>query len=141
MITDNTRILIADPRGHQIARQYLQSIEAQNLGALKRMMSPDVELVHTNYVQGREAAAEMIRGYLAIVAGVEFEVRTLMGDEGCYAIEKVNVAVVRNGATARVRVVTVLEIGNDTLLTSIRIYADTSELFRKLEPPSSTPPR
>ena len=81
MITDSVRDLLADPRGREIARQYLHSIETQDLGALKRLISAEVELVHANYppVQGREAAAEMIRGYLAIVAGIEFEIRTMMG--------------------------------------------------------------
>lgn len=136
MITDNMRNLLTDPGGEGVARRYLHSIETQDMTALKRLMAPNVELVHANYppVHGREAAAEMIRGYLAIVAGVEFEVRTLMGDAGCFAIEKVNVAAAPSGSKARIRVVTMLDVGSDGLLTSIRIYADTADLFRKLDP-------
>jgi limonene-1,2-epoxide hydrolase len=129
------RVLLAEPRGMEVVRSYLQAIETQDLAALKRLMSPDLELIHANYpaVRGRDAATEMIRGYLAIVDGVEFEIRTVMGDKGCYAIEKVNVAAAPSGSKARIRVVTILEAGEDGLLTSIRIYADTTDLFRKLE--------
>lgn len=135
MNTDNMRNLLADPKGMDVVQRYLHAIEVQDLAALKRQMSPDVELIHANYppVHGREAAAEMIRGYLGIVAGVEFEVRTLMGSDGCYAIEKINVAAAPNGAIARIRVVTMLDVGPDDLVTSIRVYADTADLFRKLD--------
>jgi limonene-1,2-epoxide hydrolase len=135
MITDNMRVLLADPRGMEVVNSYLHAIETQNLAALRLLMSPDLELIHANYpaVRGRDAAAEMISGYLAIVAGVEFEIRAVMGDQGCYAIEKVNVAAGPTGSKARIRVVTVLEAGEDGLLTSIRIYADTADLFRRLE--------
>lgn len=135
MITDNMRNLLGDSRGLNFVKAYLHAIETQDLGALKGQLAPDVELIHANYpsVTGRDAAAEMIRGYLAIVKGVEFEVCTVMGNEGCYAIEKVNVAAAPSGAIARIRVVTILEVGEADLLKSVRIYADTADLFRKLE--------
>lgn len=141
MDTDKMRNLLTDQRGLDVIQAYLHAIETQDLGALKRSMSSDVELIHANYppVYGRQAAAEMIRGYLAIVDGVEFEVRTAWGGEGCYVIEKVNVAAAPSGSTARIRVVTVLEVGEDGLLTSVRVYADTTDLFRKLDlvPPAA----
>lgn len=141
MIFDEMRNLLAEPRGLDLVKAYLHSIETHDVAALKRLMSPDIELTHANYppVHGRSAASEMITGYLRIVDGVEFEIRTVMGDHGCYAVEKVNVAAAPNGTKARIRVVTILEVGEDGLLTSVRVYADTADLFRKLEMVASKP--
>jgi limonene-1,2-epoxide hydrolase len=143
MITENMRNLLGDPQGLDVIRAYLHAIETQDIGALKRLMAPDIELIHANYppVHGRNNAADMIKGYLSIVKGVEFEVRTVFGDKGCYAVEKVNVARAPNATTARIRVVTILDVGDDNLLGSVRIYADTADLFRKLDitrPPGSS---
>lgn len=137
MVTDGMRLLIDGPRGLRIANAYLQAIERQDLSALKRLMAAGVTLTHGNYpsVRGRDEAVDMIRGYLAIVEGVEFDVDLIIGAGNVYVIEKVNVAAAPNGSTARIRTATFLEVGDDELLTSVRIYADTTDLFRKLQKP------
>lgn len=135
MNTDGMRLLIDNPRGLRITSAYLQAIERQDLSALSQLMAPLVVLTHGNYpsVRGRDEAVDMIRGYLAIVEGVEFDVEMILGTDSVCVIEKVNVAEAPNGSTARIRTATFLEVGEDDLLTSVRIYADTTDLFRKLD--------
>lgn len=135
MITEKMRVLSSSPRGVDIAKAYLRTIEDDDVAGLERLMRPDVRLKHANYptVQGRDEALALIAGYRRIVGGVEFEVRTLLGTEGVIAIEKVNVAKLERGALARIPGVTILEFGDDALISWIRVYADIADLFRKIE--------
>jgi limonene-1,2-epoxide hydrolase len=137
MITENARVLVRDPRTVDVARAYLAAIEAQDVHALKRIVGRDVVLTHANYppVSGRDEAIDMIEGYLEIIEGVEFEVQTLLGDENIVLIEKVNVAQTSDGAVARIRVATILEVDADDRISAIRIYADTADLFHRPDLP------
>ncbi len=132
MITEDTRILLSDPGSIDLVVSYLTVIERYDVGSLRRMLHRDVVLTHANYpsVTGRDIAVDMIEGYLRIIDGVEFEVITVLGSENVIFIEKVNVATTRRMTLARVRVVTILEYDNSKLITSIRIYGDTADLFR-----------
>lgn len=135
MITDDTRIVSGSSRSIDVARAYLSAIEADDIGELKRMMHPNVRGMHANYpdMQGRDEVASLIQGYRRMVRAVDFEVRTIFGGENIVAIEKVNVAQLDKGVSARIPVMTVLEFDGDERLVFVRVYADVTELYRKLE--------
>lgn len=135
MITENMQDFLRNEKGFGIIRAYLIAIEAGDVAAMKRMVSPKVELIHANYppVYGRHEAVAMIMGYLDIVDSVEFDVKSILGADDTYVIEKVNIAVRPQGAV-NVRTTTFLSVDEDGLLSSVRIYADTSALFRHAVP-------
>jgi limonene-1,2-epoxide hydrolase len=139
MIVENARILVRDPRTVDVARAYLAAIEARDIHALRGLVGREVVLTHANYppVTGRDEAIDMIEAYLEIIEDVEFEVLTLLGDENIVLIEKVNVAETSDGAGARIRVATILETDADGRISSIRIYADTADLFHRPDLPRS----
>lgn len=132
MIIENMRDFLRDEAGFAIIRAYLIAIEKGDVAAMKRMVHPDVELIHANYppVYGRHEAVAMIMGYLDIVDSVEFDLKSIFGADNTYVVEKVNVAV-RPQGTVNVRTTTFLSVDEDGLLDSVRIYADTSALFRQ----------
>lgn len=133
MKTENARVMVDDPQGLALVKSYLASIEAQDLGGLMRLLAPDVELVHDHrpVVGGRREVIDMIDGYLRLFDGVEFDVRTVLGSDGIYFVEKLNLTRALRGARVDIRAVTVLETNDDGLLKSIRFYAETTELYSR----------
>ncbi len=131
MITSNLRINQLSETAFDAYLRYLKVLDAKDLDAYAQFLANDVSIEFGNApaVKGKKAVVEMLGGYWQSFKSIEHDLINIYGSDKAYVLEALNHYVRHDGTKATVRAVAFTDKNEDGLVTSVRIFGDTSPLF------------
>lgn len=131
MITRNLRINQLSENAYERYLAYLEALDARDIDAYAVFLADDVSIQFGNSepVAGKGNVVEMLSGYWQSFAVIEHDLINIYGDDNAYVLEAENHYRRHDGKRVTVRAVAFTDTGADGLVTSVRIYGDTSPVF------------
>lgn len=131
MKTDTVRINELSPEAFEWYLGYLEALDAKDIDAYGRFLAPDVVMIMNNAdpVAGRDAVTGGLGAYWQSFGTLEHELLVILGTERAFVLEALNHYTTLDGRRITLRAVAFTDRGDDGLVTSVRLYSDTSPLF------------
>lgn len=131
MITSNLRINQLSQPAYNAYLRYLEVLDAKDIDAYAAFLAEDVSIQFGNApaVEGRAAVVEMLGGYWQSFKSIEHDLFNIYGTDDAYVLEALNHYERHDGKKITVRAVAFTDKNEDGLVTSVRIFGDTSPLF------------
>ncbi|QPH54627.1 nuclear transport factor 2 family protein [Pontivivens ytuae] len=133
MITSNLRINQLSDDAYRSYLQYLEALDAKDIDAYATFLADDVSIQFGNApaVEGKEAVVGMLAGYWQSFRSIEHDLTNIYGTDRAYVLEALNHYERHDGRKVTVRAVAFTDRGEDGLVTSIRVFGDTSPVFEE----------
>lgn len=111
--------------------RYLTALDAKDIDAYGAFLSSDVVLVMNNAppVSGREQVTTGLGQYWQSFGALEHEPLIILGSPSAFVLEALNHYTTLDGRRVTLRAVAFTERDGNGLVTSVRLYTDTSPLF------------
>lgn len=133
MKTDNLRANTLSPAAFAWYRDYLAALDAKDLARYGEFLADGVEMRMNNAdpVTGKPGVLAALAAYWATVGTLEHDLLNLYGSDDRFALEALNHYTRLDGRAVTLRVaLTDRDAGG--LVTSFRLYTDTSPLFARV---------
>ena len=132
MITSNLRINQLSIEGYDNYLAYLAALDARDIDAYGQFLADDVTMQfgNDNPVEGKEAVLTMLSGYWQSFASIEHDLKNILGTDKNYVLEADNHYERHDGRRVIVRAVAFTDKNEDGLVIGVRVYGDTSPVFR-----------
>ncbi len=131
MITSNLRINQLSDGAFQSYLRYLTVLDAKDIDAYAEFLADNVSIEFGNApaVTGKKAVVEMLGGYWQSFKSIEHDLTNIYGSDDAYVLEALNHYERHDGKKITVRAVAFTDKNDEGLVTSIRVFGDTSPLF------------
>ncbi len=131
MITSNLRINQLSHDAYQSYLRYLEVLDAKDIDAYAALLADDVSIQFGNAptVEGKAAVVEMLGGYWQSFKSIEHDLTNIYGTDRAYVLEALNHYERHDGKKVTVRAVAFTDTDDNGLVSSIRVFGDTSALF------------
>ncbi len=131
MITSNLRINQLSDSAFDAYLSYLKVLDAKDIDAYAALLAEDVSIQFGNApaVEGKAAVVEMLGGYWQSFKSIEHDLLNIYGTDDAYVLEALNHYERHDGKKITVRAVAFTDKNENGLVTSVRIFGDTSPLF------------
>lgn len=131
MITSNLRINQLGESTFDTYLSYLKVLDEKDIVAYAAFLAEDVSIQFGNApaVEGRAAVVEMLSGYWQSFKSIEHDLLNIYGTDSAYVLEALNHYERHDSKKITVRAVAFTDKNEDGLITSVRIFGDTSPLF------------
>ena len=131
MITSNLRINQLSDHAYQSYLRYLEVLDDKDIDAYAAFLADDVSIQFGNApaVEGKAAVVEMLGGYWQSFKSIEHDLTNIYGTDRAYVLEALNHYERHDGKKVTVRAVAFTDKDDNGLVSSIRVFGDTSALF------------
>lgn len=131
MITSNLRTNELGEAAYREYLDYLAVLDAKDVGSYAEFLADEVSIQFNNApaVSGKAAVVGMLGGYWQSFKTIEHDLTNIYGSDGAYVLEALNHYERHDGKKVTVRAVAFTDRNPEGLVTSIRVYGDTSPLF------------
>lgn len=131
MITSNLRINQLSEAAYESYLSYLTILDAKDIVAYAAFLDDDVSIQFGNApaVTGKQAVVGMLGGYWQSFKSIEHDLTNIYGTDKAYVLEALNHYERHDGKKVTIRAVAFTDKNTDGLVTSVRVFADTSPLF------------
>jgi len=131
MKTDSLRINELPDHAYQWYLRYLTALDAKDIDAYASFLAAEVTLVMNNAdpVAGREQVTDGLARYWQSFGELEHEPLVILGSPAAFVLEALNHYTTLDDRRVSLRAVAFTERDDDGLVTSVRLYSDTSPLF------------
>lgn len=131
MITSNLRINQLSDAAYQGYLRYLAVLDAKDIDAYAAFLADDVSIQFGNApaVMGKQAVVGMLGGYWQSFKRIEHDLTNIYGTDTAYVLEALNHYERHDGKKVTIRAVAFTDKNKDGLVTSVRVFGDTSPLF------------
>ena len=110
---------------------YLRALDAKDIEAYARFLSPQVTLVMNNAaaVEGRVAVTAGLARYWQSFGSLEHDLLAILGRDDAFCLEALNHYTTLDDRSVTLRAVAFTDRDRNGLATSVRLYTDTAPLF------------
>ncbi|MEM9797449.1 MAG: nuclear transport factor 2 family protein [Pseudomonadota bacterium] len=131
MITSNLRTNQLSQPAYGTYLRYLEALDAKDIDAYAAFLADDVSIQFGNApaIEGKAAVVEMLGGYWQSFKSREHDLLNIYGTDDTYVLEALNYYERHDGKKVTVRAVAFTDKNAQGLVTSVRIFGDTSPLF------------
>lgn len=131
MRTNKLRINQLSPEGYKWYLAYLEAVDNQNVEAYSSFLAEDCIMQSNNSppVQGKAAIIPFLTDYWTTFASLEHDLLNIYGSDSCFILEALNHYQRNDGQAVTLRAVACTDRNKTGLVTSVRFYTDTTELF------------
>jgi len=131
MQTSNLRINQLSDGQYAKYLEYLTAMDKRDVTAYGKFLVGDVEIQFNNDkpIIGKDVALKGLGQYWQSFAQIEHDLTNIYGTDKNYVLEALNHYVRLDGRKVTVKAVAFTDIGEDGLVTSVRIYHDVSPVF------------
>ena len=135
MITSNLRINQLSDDATKSYFDYLAVLDAKDIDTYATVLAEDVSIQFNNgpKVAGKQAVVGMLGEYWQSFQSLEHDLTNIYGSDTTFVLEALNHYERHDGQKVTVNAVAFTDKNSDGLVTSIRIYGDTSPLFEESE--------
>lgn len=131
MKTDRLRINQLSQNTYEWYLTYLEAIDTKEVDAYIRFLAEEC-VMHSNNnppVLGKAAIAQFLANYWKTFASLEHDLLNIYGSDLCFVLEALNHYKRHDGKAVTLRAVAFTDRSVTGLVTSVRFYTDTTELF------------
>lgn len=131
MITTNLRTNQLSESVFAWYLNYLESIDSRDIEAYADFLADNVSVQFNNDepIQGKESVIGMLGQYWQSFAGLEHDLTNVYGTDQHFVLEALNHYERHDGKTVTTRAVAFTDLDENGLVSSVRIYADASQVF------------
>ncbi len=131
MITKNLRINELGDEAFETYLRYLRALDAKDIETYATFLADDVSIQFGNApaLHGKRDVIDMLGGYWQSFRTIEHDLLNIYGSDDAYVLEALNHYERHDGKKITVRAVAFTDRDPNGLVTSIRIFGDTSPLF------------
>ena len=135
MITSNLRINQLSEIATKKYLEYLSVLDAKDIGKYATFLAEDVSIQFNNgpQVNGKQAVVGMLGDYWQSFKSLEHDLTNIYGSDKAFVLEALNHYERHDGQRVTINAVAFTDKNDEGLVTSIRIYGDTSALFEGME--------
>lgn len=129
--TDSLRINELPTEAYAWYEDYLGVLDAKDIDSYADFLDPEVELILNNAepVTGRDAVVAGLGEYWKSFGTLEHEPLAILGTPSNFVLEALNHYTTLDGRQVTLRAVAFTDRDQDGLVTSVRLYTDTTPLF------------
>ena len=129
--TNQLRINQLSPEGYKRYLAYLEAIDTQNVEAYSGFLAEDCVMQSNNNppVQGKAAIVQFLTNNWTTFASLEHDLLNIYGSDSCLVLEALNHYQRNDGQAVKLRTVAFTDRNHTGLVTFVRFYIDTTELF------------
>lgn len=131
MKTDKLRINQLSDRAYEWYTTYLQAIDTKNIEVYGTFLANDCVMQFNNNspVQGQAAILQDLSNYWTTFDNLTHDLLNIYGNDSSFALEALNHYKRKDGKLVTVPAVAFTDRNSTGLVTSIRLYTDTTPLF------------
>ena len=135
MRTHQLRINQLSPETYQWYLTYLEAIDTRSVDAYSRFLAEDCVMQSNNNppVPGKAAIVQFLADYWKTFASLEHDLLNIYGSDSCFVLEALNHYTRSDREAVTLRAVAFTDRSPIGLVTSVRFYTDTTELFSQAE--------
>lgn len=112
-------------------RHYLSALDTKDIATYSTFLADNCELIMNNAapLQGKAAVVSGLDAYWQTFATIEHDLLGLYGNDNSFCLEALNHYTRLDGAPVTLRAVAFTERDDQGLVSSVRLYTDTTPLF------------
>jgi hypothetical protein len=131
MKTSNLRLNQLSPQAFEKYLAYLQALDAKDIAAFGDYLAEGIQVQFNNDppMQGKAVVLQNLGYYWQTFGALEHELINLLGTDQSHVLEALNYYQRLDGHPATVKAVAFTDWNEQGLISSIRIYQDTSPVF------------
>lgn len=131
MKTDNLRINQLSPEAYQWYLSYLKVLDAKDIEGYGAFLSDDCVMQFNNSptTQGKTVILKYLSQYWSTFGSLTHDLLNIYGSDSNFVLEALNHYQRQDGKTVILRAVAFTDRNAAGLVTSVRFYTDTTELF------------
>ena len=131
MKTENLRVNQLSPAAYDAYLRYLAALDAKDVDAYGAFLADECVLQINNGepVVGKAAILPMLGQYWSSFGGLEHDLLNIYGTDASFAAEALNHYTRADGRSVTLRAVACTDRDAAGLVTSVRLYSDTTPLF------------
>lgn len=109
---------------------YLEAIDSQDLKAYSNFLSEECVMYFNNdSYKGKSAILQNLSQYWQTFESVNHDLLNIYGNDSSFVLEALNHYQRKDGKNITVRAVAITDRNDNGLVTSFRLYSDTTPLF------------
>lgn len=131
MRTDKLRINQLSPLTYEWYLAYLQAVDTKNVEVYGTFLADDCVMKSNNNapVQGKAAILQSLSYYWTTFDSLTHDLLNIYGTDSCFVLEALNHYKRNDGKVLTISAVAITDRNETGLVTSIRLYTDTTPLF------------
>lgn len=131
MITSNLRINQLSEKAYGKYLSYLKCMDKKDINGYGEFLSDDVTIQFNNDapMKGKEAVLKGLNEYWQSFEEVKHDLTNIYGSDSAYVLEALNHYIRKDGKKVTVKAVAFTDVDDNGLVTSVRIYQDSSPVF------------
>jgi ketosteroid isomerase-like protein len=131
MKTDNLRINQLSPEAYEWYLSYLKVLDDKDVEGYGAFLSEDCVMQSNNNppVKGKIAILKYLSEYWSTFGSLMHDLLNIYGSDSAFVLEALNHYQRKDGKTATLRAVAFTDRNEAGLVSSVRFYTDTTELF------------
>lgn len=131
MRTNRLRINQLSPNTYEWYLTYLQAVDTKDIDIYGTFLTDDCAMQSNNEppVQGRAAILQSLSSYWTTFNSLTHDLLNIYGNDSSFVLEALNHYKHNDGKVLTVRAVAITDRNEAGLVTSIRLYTDTTPLF------------
>lgn len=131
MKTDQLRINQLSPSAYIWYLRYLTAIDSRNIESYASFLAESCTMSMNNYPEiiGKAAIIEELSQYWKSFASLEHDLLNIYGMDSALMLEAFNHYTRHDGMQVTLRAIALTDRDKSGLVTSVRLYTDTSPLF------------
>ena len=131
MKTDNLRINQLSPKAYEWYLSYLKVLDGKDIDGYGTFLSDDCVMQSNNSppTQGKVAILKYLSQYWSTFGILMHDLLNIYGNDSAFVLEALNHYQRQDGKTVTLRAVAFTDRNAAGLVTSVRFYTDTTELF------------
>ncbi|MGL5871829.1 MAG: nuclear transport factor 2 family protein [Xenococcaceae cyanobacterium] len=131
MKTDRLRINQLSPDTYKWYLSYLKAIDTGDVDAYSHFLAENCVMQSNNNppVRGKEAIVQFLADYWKTFVSLEHDLLNIYGSDRYFVLEALNHYKRHDSKTVTIKAVAFTDRDETGLVTSVRFYTDTTELF------------
>lgn len=131
MRTDRLRINQLSPKTYEWYLSYLQAVDTKNVEVYGTFLADDCVMQSNNNppIEGKAAILQSLSSYWTTFKHLTHDLLNIYGNDTSFVLEALNHYKRNDGKVVIVRAVAITDRNEAGLVTSIRLYTDTTPLF------------
>ena len=131
MKTENLRNNQLSPEIYEWYLKYLEALDSCDIESYGKFLAPDccVQSNNTPAMEGKEVVMQGLASYWTTFANLEHDLLNIYGSDSSFVLEALNHYKRNDGKAVTIRAVAFTDRNQEGLVTSIRLYTDTTPLF------------
>jgi ketosteroid isomerase-like protein len=131
MKTANLRLNQLSPVTYGWYLKYLEALDKLDIEAYGNFLAPDCSVQSNNHppMEGKDVVMQGLADYWKTFAALEHDLLNIYGSDSSFVLEALNHYKRHDGKAVTIRAVAFTDRNEKGLVTSVRLYTDTTPLF------------